>query len=168
MTTLPDFETDLLERYYQIFLEIPSAGGDTLKAFRNPPVHQLGDAELPCIYPLIGEMRDFYPSVGLGTGVVEIQRDSTWRLLGSPLQSVNELDKETGAQAFVNINLYFAIVREYLFNHPRLETSTQNAFGYLVQSIQYRDSGIVIRQAPSGIDHFAIDWTIRVTLQTIV
>lgn len=164
LVTLPDFETLVLDRLALNCAEITGIN----QVFRLPPSFALPPEKFPICYPLVGAMADSIPMESSGSGRVQSTRTYVLRLLGSP--ATNTLDNTTdqGAQAIIDLVPFFNRFRSYFMGHQKLETTTLGSLQYMSGQLLYLDSGVVTRPAPGGVDHFAIEINLTLTMQAQV
>lgn len=162
LITLPDFETLILDRLKLCCDEIM---GSTTRAFRLPPANALPPSAFPVCYALPGPMVDPVPMETIGAGSITVTRQYVIRLLGSPIANSMDASAQAGNQGFIDLTPYMNAFRQYFMGHPKLQTTTLDALRYMHGQLSYIENGITQAPAPGGVDHFALEPTLTITMR---
>jgi len=165
LITLPDFEALVLDRLELCCQEIM---GSTENVFRLPPANALPPDRFPFCYPLVGAMVDPVPIETNGAGSITVTRVYGIRLLGSPVASVNDEPDNEGSRGLIDLVPYFNRFRQYFMGHPKLQTTTEDALRYMSGQLSYIEGGQVVRPAPGGVEHWAIEPNLTITMKAQV
>jgi hypothetical protein len=165
LLTLPDFEALVLDRLALCCAEIMAS---TERVFRHPPGNAMPPDRFPFCYPLVGAMIDPLPLETNGAGSVTVARSYAIRLLGSPVANSMDASAQQGNQGFIDLEPYFNRFRQYFIGHPKLETTTLGSLRYMTGQLSYIESGTVVRFAPGGIEHYAIEPGLTITMKAQV
>jgi len=159
--TIPDFEKLVTDR---LFLILDSEIEGLKSVFKHPPVYSIGVTETPLAYVLVGAMLNPIPVDTAGS--VTVKRTYVVRILGMPVPANSERPNKEGSKGLVDLLPFIARMRDYLTEHPRLQTSKLAGLAYIYQQIEFTDSGLsVVQLGAGGIEHFAIDFTLTITMR---
>ena len=165
LITLPDFETLVIDRLYACCSEINELTSAKMSVFKMSPSFALNPSQFPACFSFVGAMTTPTPIEQIGSGVNTRVRDYVIRILGDPYGSTIDNNATEGAQGPINLLPYFNAMYSYFLGHPSLQTTALDSLRYIAEQILMSDSGFVIRPAPGGADHFAIDFTLTITMR---
>jgi hypothetical protein len=165
--SLPDFETAIVNRLYLNNLEI----GGFKRVLMQSPIMPLEIGEYPAAMVRVGALRQPIPTTA--PGQVQISRDYIIELPIAPYITSQDT-KNQGADVLGLVLPWFAIVRNYYLNHPRLHTdgtptnAAQPALPWIHGDIFFTDSGVVQMPVSGGVTFLGVLYTLSITCRALV